>query len=238
MPPVKVDGVCRLRDSPPHDGQRCYAREGKSYPHPEHERCIACEIWVVVALRFSGIQNYLDQDGNNRAYRWSSAVFGGAAGIVTRTPCAARAAPRAGRRQRGCATLWWLRGAVTRPRHPGDWLSGRAPRSHRGGHWFDPSIAHRAGLGWSVAVGHLPAGRSICPGPSPRCPHNLWLRLVDQFSLGDRYEPGQCPPRFNVSATANGANPIETSGAPDPAGSATAVSNQGSSLGRSGALPG
>src|SRR4051812_26564287 len=24
----------------------------------------------------------------------------------------------------------------------GDWLSGRAPRSHRGGHWFDPSIAH------------------------------------------------------------------------------------------------
>jgi hypothetical protein len=26
---------------------------------------------------------------------------------------------------------------------PGDWLSGRAPRSHRGGHWFDPSIAHQ-----------------------------------------------------------------------------------------------
>ena len=26
----------------------------------------------------------------------------------------------------------------------GDWLSGRAPRSHRGGHWFDPSIAHPA----------------------------------------------------------------------------------------------
>src|SRR5690625_2236431 len=25
----------------------------------------------------------------------------------------------------------------------GDWLSGRAPRSHRGGHWFEPSIAHR-----------------------------------------------------------------------------------------------
>ena len=25
----------------------------------------------------------------------------------------------------------------------GDWLSGRAPRSHRGGHWFDPSIAHQ-----------------------------------------------------------------------------------------------
>jgi hypothetical protein len=27
-------------------------------------------------------------------------------------------------------------------RAAGDWLSGRAPRSHRGGHWFDPSIAH------------------------------------------------------------------------------------------------
>jgi hypothetical protein len=26
--------------------------------------------------------------------------------------------------------------------HPGDWLSGRALRSHRRGHWFDPSIAH------------------------------------------------------------------------------------------------
>ena len=36
---------------------------------------------------------------------------------------------------------------VTRsPWYPaeGDWLSGRAPRSHRGGHWFDPSIAHPA----------------------------------------------------------------------------------------------
>ena len=29
---------------------------------------------------------------------------------------------------------------------PGDWLSGRAPRSHRGGHWFDPSIAHPSHL--------------------------------------------------------------------------------------------
>ena len=25
----------------------------------------------------------------------------------------------------------------------GDWLSGRALRSHRRGHWFDPSIAHQ-----------------------------------------------------------------------------------------------
>ena len=29
-----------------------------------------------------------------------------------------------------------------KPYRTGDWLSGRAPRSHRGGHWFDPSIAH------------------------------------------------------------------------------------------------
>ncbi len=34
-------------------------------------------------------------------------------------------------------------GTVHRPAIPGDWLSGRAPRSHRGGHWFDPSIAHQ-----------------------------------------------------------------------------------------------
>src|SRR5487761_1256979 len=52
-----------------------------------------------------------------------------------------------GRRRRaperaGCATLWSAGDALTGPR-TGDWLSGRAPRSHRGGHWFDPSIAHR-----------------------------------------------------------------------------------------------
>ena len=34
-------------------------------------------------------------------------------------------------------------GRFTGPAIPGDWLSGRAPRSHRGGHWFDPSIAHQ-----------------------------------------------------------------------------------------------
>jgi hypothetical protein len=50
---------------------------------------------------------------------------------------------------------WCSRGAPAVMRYPGvrpwrmdsaraegDWLSGRAPRSHRGGHWFDPSIAH------------------------------------------------------------------------------------------------
>src|SRR5689334_18625126 len=30
-----------------------------------------------------------------------------------------------------------------RQRDAGDWLSGRAPRSHRGGRWFDPTIAHQ-----------------------------------------------------------------------------------------------
>src|SRR5206468_5868925 len=40
-----------------------------------------------------------------------------------------------------CVSLWWP--ADGDPAlAPGDWLSGRAPRSHRGGHWFDPSIAH------------------------------------------------------------------------------------------------
>src|SRR5487761_279055 len=56
-----------------------------------------------------------------------------------------------GRRRRaperaGCATLWSAGDALTGPR-TGDWLSGRAPRSHRGGHWFDPSIAHRVWRG-------------------------------------------------------------------------------------------
>src|SRR5580704_8068342 len=57
---------------------------------------------------------------------------------------------RACRTPRTCATLWKRRDAdmgVGRTRSrpaAGDWLSGRAPRSHRGGHWFDPSIAHPA----------------------------------------------------------------------------------------------
>src|SRR6185437_14697261 len=45
----------------------------------------------------------------------------------------------------------------------GDWLSGRALRSHRRGHWFEPSIAHNdrtpgqvsceADLGFCAATG-------------------------------------------------------------------------------------
>ena len=41
-----------------------------------------------------------------------------------------------------CASLSFAESAGIRRASPGDWLSGRAPRSHRGGHWFDPSIAH------------------------------------------------------------------------------------------------
>ena len=43
--------------------------------------------------------------------------------------------------ERSCASLGACGASV--PPIPGDWLSGRAPRSHRGGHWFDPSIAHQ-----------------------------------------------------------------------------------------------
>jgi hypothetical protein len=45
----------------------------------------------------------------------------------------------------------------------GDWLSGRALRSHRRGHWFEPSIAHRTRRARSAA-GRLP-GPSSRPGP-------------------------------------------------------------------------
>ena len=64
--------------------------------------------------------------------------------------CGPAARPRAVWRAR-CATLWRRRDEACRGDSvpglwhgpaTGDWLSGRAPRSHRGGHWFDPSIAH------------------------------------------------------------------------------------------------
>src|SRR5215469_15388428 len=52
----------------------------------------------------------------------------------------------------------------------GDWLSGRAPRSHRGGHWFDPSIAH--------------PGRIAPERPAPHDYHpELGDRLTDRWSL-------------------------------------------------------
>jgi hypothetical protein len=45
---------------------------------------------------------------------------------------------------RRCASLESLLRRPDDAAVTGDWLSGRAPRSHRGGHWFDPSIAHQA----------------------------------------------------------------------------------------------
>src|SRR4051795_5117612 len=88
-------------------------------------------------------------------------------------------------------------GAPGRVPAAGDWLSGRAPRSHRGGHWFDPSIAHPAqrpvpfaGIGrfwsrttleYSHACGMSAAGRLIpmagAARPPPGAPQGL-LRLV------------------------------------------------------------
>jgi hypothetical protein len=66
-------------------------------------------------------------------------------------PCVGGEVPEAGRRGRdiaapgwACASLFFALGAGIRCVGAGDWLSGRAPRSHRGGHWFDPSIAHPA----------------------------------------------------------------------------------------------
>ena len=49
---------------------------------------------------------------------------------------------------RGYASLCWPASVpATRSRvvwgRQGDWRSGSAPRSHRGGRWFEPSIAHQ-----------------------------------------------------------------------------------------------
>jgi hypothetical protein len=64
----------------------------------------------------------------------------------------------------------------------GDWLSGRAPRSHRGGHWFDPSIAHRCKArsetpltalillgGWEQSPYWEESGRSCSPARVADC---------------------------------------------------------------------
>ena len=70
---------------------------------------------------------------------------------------------------RGYASLCWpASDPAVRSRavwgRQGDWLSGRAPRSHRGGHWFDPSIAHqpRCALCQRAARADRP--------PLPHCP--------------------------------------------------------------------
>src|SRR5437660_5061527 len=86
-------------------------------------------------------------------------------------------------------------GTLARVPAAGDWLSGRAPRSHRGGHWFDPSIAHPAqrpvpfaGIGrfwsrttlkYSHACGMSAAGRLI---PIPVCgPGRCRTRRIRQW---------------------------------------------------------
>jgi hypothetical protein len=71
-----------------------------------------------------------------------------------------------------CATLIPARnGAAVTGRAMGDWLSGRAPRSHRGGHWFDPSIAHEPACAGRWPPAAFRVGRSIFPGARrPRTP--------------------------------------------------------------------
>lgn len=55
--------------------------------------------------------------------------------------------------------------------HRGDWRSGSALRSHRRGHWFEPSIAHRRGPFPLISSGDgpfscaAPASRSFCRPP-------------------------------------------------------------------------
>src|SRR6185437_6747443 len=76
-----------------------------------------------------------------------------------------------------------MRYADTRPersrstgRAMGDWLSGRAPRSHRGGHWFDPSIAHEPAHAGRCPSGTFRVGRSAFPGArAPGPPRRLML---------------------------------------------------------------
>ena len=84
--------------------------------------------------------------------RGRAAVTAGRQRTETRTrPCQAhRESWRSRRRHtpRGYASLCWPASVpATRSRavwgRQGDWRSGSAPRSHRGGRWFEPSIAHQ-----------------------------------------------------------------------------------------------
>ena len=78
----------------------------------------------------------------------------------------ARSAGRAGRAALpSCATLWYAPGRMASARATGDWLSGRAPRSHRGGHWFDPSIAHHR-----LRAGGLQVANRVQSLSSPAAP--------------------------------------------------------------------
>jgi hypothetical protein len=91
--------------------------------------------------------------------------------------------PRPRRRlpaSRGCARLRTLLRRSCYAAVTGDWLSGRAPRSHRGGHWFDPSIAHSvrpaqrllvqvSSTSWVRPSAYVPTGCELSLG----C---LWIR--------------------------------------------------------------
>src|SRR5215471_4412960 len=101
-------------------------------------------------------------------------------------------------------------GAMMLPRYPGDWLSGRAPRSHRGGHWFDPSIAHGPATAARRSLIGFAEGRDTFRGPSPRTPtiggtgrrsasrlvqllapgpRNWWYRSAISFPFGSASRP-------------------------------------------------
>ena len=64
----------------------------------------------------------------------------------------------------------------------GDWLSGRAPRSHRGGHWFDPSIAHSQDL----ALRQLRSS-SDRPHPKPRVGSFSRVGGIWEINLSERF---------------------------------------------------
>src|ERR1700685_1953129 len=118
---------------------------------------------------------------------------------------------QAGARAAECATLRApLRQAVPAAR-AGDWLSGRAPRSHRGGHWFDPSIAHQVSGYADLHQAHLKVSPSRwmaagCPGPSKV---KTWY-------------PRSCPPVApkKWSSSAARSNPLRITSARGPAGEA------------------
>jgi hypothetical protein len=113
-------------------------------------------------------------------------------------PCAARMRYPMGAPGRGC------RGGLTPAGSAGpaagDWLSGRAPRSHRGGHWFDPSIAHRCKSrseapltalillrGWELSSYWEKSGRSCSPGRTCRDLTDGWSRPAIGVGLLPRW---------------------------------------------------
>lgn len=66
---------------------------------------------------------------------------------------------------------WW----ASIQMHPGDWRSGSALRSHRRGHWFEPSIAHSTEGPFPL----LAAGTGLFCARPPR--RRLCQSLVKEF---------------------------------------------------------